>query len=288
MSISVLIIVQDEEGNLPRCLQALRWCDDIVIVDSFSTDRTREIAEAHGARVYQRQFDNFANQRNYALEQVRFRREWILHLDADEACTPELVSEMGQRIADPRYDGYRVPSKMMFHGKWLRFAGMYPTYQVRLGRHPVFRFKQVGHGQREAIDASRIGTLRSSYLHYSYRGMHEWLDRHNRYSSAETAEVLNGSGAALDLAGLASFDRTRRRRAIKGLSYWLPCRPLLRFLYVYLMRLGILEGWRGFQYAYMLAVYEAMTDLKIRESRRTGTTASSLDREGRLPTPIRS
>lgn len=263
--ISILILTNNEEQNLPRCLHALAWCDDVVVVDDYSTDNTVRIAQQYGARVYQRRFDHFAGQRNYALEQVDFKHEWILHLDADEVCTPELIQEIEQAIEDPSHDAYRIPSKMIFRGRWLRRAGMYPTYQVRLGRHPVFRFKQVGHGQREDIDPESVGTLCSPYEHHSFRGLDDWFQRHNRYSSDEAELCVKTNGAELDLAGLLSFDKTRRRRAAKALSYRLPFRPLLRFLYVYLFRLGFLEGARGFEYAYMLAIYEAMSDLKIKE-----------------------
>ena len=127
----------------------------------------RDRAESLGARVYQRAFDNFAGQRNYALDQIQFKHEWILHLDADEIVTPALQAEMLAAIGDGRYDAWRIPSKMMFFGRWLRHAGLYPSYQVRLGHRQRCRFKQVGHGQREDLAPERVGTLREPYLHYS-------------------------------------------------------------------------------------------------------------------------
>ena len=270
MCISVLLLTKNEEHNLARCLRALEWCEDVVVLDSHSDDETVRIAEEFGARVYERTFDNFAGQRNYALENIDFRHEWILHLDADEVCTPQLTAEIERAIEDPGYDAYRIPSKMIFRGKWLRRAGMYPTYQVRLGRQPVFRFKQVGHGQREAIGPERIGTLRAAYEHYSFRGLDDWFERHNRYSTDEARLCAETDESELDIVGLLSLDRTRRRRAAKAISYHLPFRPLLRFLYVYFARLGCLEGRLGLEYSRMLAVYEAMTDLKTRELQHFG------------------
>ena len=176
MPISVLILTLNEEANLPACLDALRWCDDIVVLDSHSKDRTVEIAERYGARVFSRTFDDFAQQRNYALQNIPFKNEWIFHLDADEIMTEGLRSEMEQNIQTTSYDAFRVPSKMMLFGKWLRFSGMYPSYQVRLTRYPVFKFRQVGHGQKEDMDQSRIGTLNNPYLHYSFsRGFKDWF-----------------------------------------------------------------------------------------------------------------
>ena len=134
-------------------ISALAWppCgfDDIVVLDSYSTDQTVQVAESLGARTYQRTFDNFAGQRNFAFDNIEFSNDWILHLDADEVLTDELCAEIRRVIEDPDLDAYRVPSRLMFMGRWLRYSGMYPTYQVRLGRKTVLRFAQVGHGQRE-------------------------------------------------------------------------------------------------------------------------------------------
>ena len=166
--VSILILTKDEEVNLPRCLAALDWCNDIVVIDSGSTDRSVQIAENTGCRVVKKAFTNFAEQRNYGLEKVNFRNPWVLHLDADEVMTSELCDEIGHAIKDSTLDAFRIPSKTMFMGKWLRHAGMYPVYQVRLTRLGAFRFMQVGHGQREGIGAGRIGTLNHAYIHYPF------------------------------------------------------------------------------------------------------------------------
>ena len=256
MKVSTLILTLNEEANLPRCLESLAWCDDIVVADSFSSDRTVEIARAAGARVVQRGFDSFAGQRNFALDNVNLRNEWVLHLDADEVCTESLREEIQRRTLDPQIDAYRVPSKMIFLGRWLRYAGMYPSYQVRLGRHPVFRFKQVGHGQREDIDPSRVGTLRSPYLHYSFsNGLDDWFRKHNRYSTDEAMEIVeHGANVRLDLGGLFSIrDPTRRRRALKTFANRLPFRPAWRFFRAYILKLGCLDGFPGFYIAWATA-----------------------------------
>jgi glycosyltransferase involved in cell wall biosynthesis len=268
---SVLLLTFNEELNLQRCLDGIACCDDIVVLDSYSTDRTVTIAEAAGTRVFQREFDNFAGQRNWALENVRFQHEWILHLDADEVCTSPLLAEIAACITDSRYDAYRVPSKTIFLDKWLRFAGLYPSYQVRLGRYPAFRFQQVGHGQREDINPDRIGSLKSSYFHFSFsKGLDDWFARHNRYSSDEALRIVEHGGSdAMDLAGLFDWScPTRRRRAIKAIASRLPFRPAMRFLYMYVARFGFLDGYAGYQYCRLLAIYQAMIDMKVREARR--------------------
>jgi glycosyltransferase involved in cell wall biosynthesis len=271
VAVSVLILTLNEEQNIGTCLAALRGFNDIVVLDSFSTDQTVQIANSLGARAYQREFDNFAGQRNFALENIDFSNEWILHLDADEVLTTELREEIRRAILDPNVDAYRIPSRLMFMGQWLRYSGMYPTYQVRLGRKRALRFAQVGHGQREDLDPRRVATLQQAYLHYSFsKGLGDWFERHNRYSTdeARATVVRLREGGRVDWAGLFSTAATRRRRAMKDLSMHMPFRPLLRFLYMYVLRRGFLDGRAGWTYCRMMATYEFMIVAKAREMLR--------------------
>lgn len=285
MGISVLVLTLNEEANLPICLEAVKWSNDIVVLDSFSQDETVAAAKHLGARVYQRVFDNFAGQRNFALDQIAFQHEWVLHLDADEIVTPALRVELEAAVGDGRFDAWRVPSKMMFRGRWLRYSGLYPSYQVRLGHRDRFRFKQVGHGQREDLAPERIGTLTEPYLHNSFsKGLTDWFDKHNRYASDEARESLQWvqRGDGLDWSGLVARDPTRRRRALKALAMRLPFRPSLRFLYMYFLRLGFLDGHAGLTYCRLLAIYEYMIVLKRLE------LASGAIRSGRPHVPDES
>ena len=273
VKISTLLLAKDEEANLPRCLEALRWCDDVVLVDDYSSDATATIATDFGARVAQRHFDSFASQRNWALAELGFEHGWVLHLDADEVCTPDLVAEMVSAISSDRFLAYRIPSKMMFEGHWLRHAATYPAYQVRLGRNPGLRFVQVGHGQREDLDQSVVGTLESAYLHYSFaKGLDDWFSKHNRYAAHEAqAAVEYCQRNELTVATILALGRSaERRRALRELSYRLPFRPLLRFFYMYILRLGLLDGRRGLVYCRLLAMYEYLITLKMRELRLRG------------------
>jgi glycosyltransferase involved in cell wall biosynthesis len=266
MSVSVLILAHNEEKNLPRCLGAVRWCADVVVIDDFSTDRTMEVAGSFGARVVQRAFDDFASQRNFALDNLTFRHEWVLHLDADEVVTPELRGEIEATLPGSAYDAFRVPSKMIFEGKWLKHAATYPTYQVRLGRKPALRFIQVGHGQREQLDSERIGTLREPYLHFPFsKGLEEWFEKHDRYSTEDAKEGLaRRRSGRISLRPLFSRDATHRRRALKDLSVWLPMRPTLRFLYLLVLRKGFLDGRPGLIYCHLMARYERVIVQKMR------------------------
>lgn len=267
MKTSTLILTLNEERSLPACLGSLDWCDDIVVLDSGSADRTVELARQAGARVLQRPFDDFARQRNHGLEQGDLRHDWVLHLDADERVPPELRDEIaGLADAGPE-QAFEVPSKLMFMGTWLRHAGMYPTYQARLGRRDVLRFKQVGHGQREDLPREHVGRLRCALLHDAFsKGIDDWIARHVRYAAQEAAQAAAGGDA--DWAGLvARGDPVRRRRALKALSYRLPCRPTARFLYMYLLRLGMLDGRAGLAYCRLMALYEAIVAVKLEAAR---------------------
>jgi len=270
MNISTLILAKNEEANLPRCLNALRWCDDIIVVDDYSSDGTVAVAKGFGAKIVQRHFDSFASQRNWALAEVVFRHEWVLHLDADEVTTPELVAEMAHAVNSDRFIAYRVASKMMFQGRWLRHAATFPAYQVRLGRIPGLRFVQVGHGQREDLDESVIGTLRNAYLHFSFsKGLDEWFSKHIRYASHEAqAAVEYCERDRLTPSAIFAVGRkSTRRRALRELSYRLPFRPSMRFLYMYILRLGVLDGRPGLIYCRLLATYEYLISLKMLEIR---------------------
>ena len=269
--LSVLILTFNEEARIGRCLDSVSWSDDVLVLDSFSQDQTIEIAKGRGVRVLQNRFLNFAEQRNFGLDHGGLQHDWVLHLDADEVVSAELRDELLSVIARPVKDAYRLASKMIFQGRWLRHAGLYPWYQVRLGRRDRLSFKQVGHGQRERLGPEKVGTLREPLLHYSFsKGLGDWFERHNRYSSAEAAHFCGNLGRqTLDWPGILSWDDgARRRRALKRLFSFLPCRPSLRFLYLYCFRLGFLDGRAGFTYCRLLCMYEYLIVLKVREIRR--------------------
>jgi glycosyltransferase involved in cell wall biosynthesis len=270
VGISVLILTHDEAANLPACLRSVSWCDDVVVVDSYSTDRTVEAAAQAGARVFQRRFDDFAGQRNYAIDNAEFKHEWVFHLDADERFTPELLAECRQVTAEDRCSAFMVPSKMMLGGRWLRHAATYPVYQMRLMKLGEVRFVQHGHGQREGDAVRGVGRLTEPYLHYSFsKGLGEWFERHERYASQEAQECLRElRSGAFRRADLLSRDAVARRRALKKLSARLPCRPLLKFAYMYFVRLGCLDGLAGLTYCRLQAAYERMICVKLKELKR--------------------
>lgn len=270
MGVSVLIMTLNEEKNLPACLKSVAWCDDIVVLDSFSTDRTVEIARAAGARVYQRAWDNERSQRMYGLREIPFAHAWVYTPDADEITPDDLRDEILAVAADPdRPEAlFQARYKNIFMGRWIRRSSLYPTWITRLVRPDRMRFERDVH--LRVVGEGGTGRLNSHLLHYSFnKGLSNWYDKHNKYADVE-AEIatrrLEIERAGIDK--LFSRDQRARRDAIKSLVASLPFRPTLRFLYMYVLRGGFLDGWPGYTYCRLIATYELMIVVKTAEARR--------------------
>lgn len=268
--ISVVVLTLNEQASLQRSLDSVAWCDDVLVLDSGSTDSTIEIARNAGARILVRKFDSFAGQRNFAMESGGLRHPWVLHLDADEVVPPALRDELVglARQAQPPFPVYRLPSRLIFMGKWLRHAGMYPAYQVRFGQASALRFIDHGHGQREVQPPALVGTCHAALDHYNFsKGINDWFSRHLRYARREAEQALVERDLSPPWQQLWRGDATGRRRAFKQISTRLPCRPLLRFLYVYVAKAGFLDGSAGLHYAALMGSYQHLIDLNQLELR---------------------
>ena len=263
MPVTVVVLTMNEEGSLPGCLASLDGVtDDVHVLDSGSTDGTVYVAREAGVPIHVNPFRGFGTQRNWAIDHIPHDHKWVFHLDADERFTPELADELRALLdSDPAEAGFHVPSRLMLGGRWLRYSGGFPTYQVRLFRPDRLRFRDYGHGQREVTDGM-LGFLSEPYLHDAFaKGLDEWFAKHARYARAEADRAVGEK--AVSAADLFSSDRVRRRRALKVLSYRLPGRPTLRFWETLLLRRGLLDGRAGWTYARMLAAYEAMTAVHL-------------------------
>ncbi|HEV3115478.1 MAG TPA: glycosyltransferase family 2 protein, partial [Gemmataceae bacterium] len=259
-AVSVVILTHNEEANIGDCLASAAGLDDVHVLDSGSTDRTAEIAGAAGASVHVNPFHGFGQQRNWAIDHIPARHEWQFHLDADERLTPPLVAEMSATLGmQPAVGGYLVPSKQIFAGRWLRHAGQYPGYQVRLFHKGRLRFVDHGHGQREQTDYP-LGQLKEPYLHHAFsKGLDHWFAKHAVYARQEAEQSMGlGSSANGQVGGdgsLFSADPVRRRRALKRISSRLPARYFLRLAYMLFVKGAFLDGRAGIAYAHMLATY---------------------------------
>jgi len=264
--ISVLILTLDEEVNLPNCLTSLLWCDDVVVLDSGSHDATRMIAAKWGARVVERPFDNYAAQRNFGLKGISYTHPWVLMVDADEEVPSELVGEMNQVVAscDEKTTLFRMRRKDHFLGKWIKRSSGYPTWFGRLVKPDrVLVEREIN---EEFVTDGQVGVLQNHLNHYPFnKGIASWIGKHNQYSSMEAKLIVDGGLEKPTLADFFDRDPTNRRRAIKGIVYCLPFRPLWIFLALYIVRGGFLDGRAGFTFCCLRSYYEFMISCKVRE-----------------------
>lgn len=266
--ISIVILTKNEEKDLPMALNSVVWSDDIHILDSGSTDKTLKIAKEYGVIISSNPFKSFGQQRNYALDELKLKNEWILFLDADEVVTDLFKNAMFEAIknADDNIAGYYCCWKMMLENTWLKHCDNFPKWQFRLMKKGKARFTDFGHGQKESNVKGEIKYLKEPYLHYGFsKGWSQWIDRHNRYSTQEAiARVQNKP----PFKNILSKNTSVRNPALKSWLCKLPGWPFIRFFQAYILSLGFLEGIPGFTYCINMAYYEFLIQIKIREQRK--------------------
>lgn len=268
--VSVVVLTYNEQENIARCLDSVAWSDDIVVLDSHSTDETREIAARKGARVVLRTFDGYAKQRNFALREIDYRHRWLLMLDADEVVPPELASEIAAAVkqADDSVTLYRMRRRDYFMGKWLKHSTNYRSLWFgRLMRHErVWVEREIN---EEYHTDGEIRSLRHALIHYPFnKGLDAWLDKHNRYSSMEAQLIVDGGATDWRIRELVASDPVLRRKALKGLVYSLPGRSIIMFVGRYFISGGFLDGRAGLTFCLLKSWYEFMIECKVREARR--------------------
>ena len=240
------------------------------MLDSFSTDRTEEVVRAAGGRFYQRPYDGRANNQNWAVENIDFKYPWVYYSDADEIVTPELVQEVQSVTEDESRPEvcYHLRFRNMLFGKWIKHSSLYPTWVPRLWRPDSIRWRR-GANPIALVNGPE-GRLKHHFLHYSFsKGMGPWFEKHNKYSQYEAVETVKElSRGKIDWSGLLWGDAPRRRFALKNLSFRLPWRALFKFLFLFLLRGGFLEGRAGLTYCVLQAIYEMMIVAKVEEIRR--------------------
>lgn len=271
---SVYILTYNEEVEIAGCIESVATlCDDIIVVDSYSSDRTVEIAKSYNVRIVQHVFESHGRQRTWMLQEVPTQYEWAYILEADERMTPELFAECCQATQSDEYIGYYVAERVMFMNRWIRHCTQYPRYQMRLFRKDKVWFTDYGHTEREVCNGP-TGFLKETYPHYtSGKGFNRWLDKHNRYSTDEAKETLlqleRGTVNWRNL--LFGSSEVERRRALKDLSLRLPLRPAIRFFYMYFLLGGFLDGKAGFTWCALQFFYEYLIMLKVWELRQHQT-----------------
>jgi len=275
--ISIIILTKNEEIDLPRCLASLRWCDDVHVIDSGSSDKTKEIAGSFGAHIYENSFKSFGHQRNWSLDHCDIKHAWILFLDADEVANDAFVKTAKRAVTEAPEStaGFYCCWKQIYEERWLKRCDSFPKWQFRLMRKGRARFTDFGHGQKEAEVKGTLEYLPVPYDHHGLsKGIGHWLDRHNRYATLEAAARLS---TPINWRNAFSMHGSKRNQALKPIVSRVPGWPLIRFLITYVLRLGFLEGRPGFVYCANLAYYEFLIRIKMREekSKRSSNQAVS-------------
>jgi glycosyltransferase involved in cell wall biosynthesis len=246
--LSVAIVALNEEERIRSCLESVAGADEIVVVDSGSSDKTVAIAREFTDRVLFHAWEGYGAQKNFALGLCR--GEWLLSLDADERVSEALRAEISATLAaDPPVAGFRIPRQNFFQGVWIRHGGWYPDYQLRLFRRGRGVFTATAVHESVRVDGP-VGRLQAPLIHQSYRGIEDFVARANRYSEL-AARQLAAAGRGGTLADLL-------------------LRPAWRFLSMYVLRGGFLDGGRGFTLAALYAHYVFLRAAKVRELRAAG------------------
>jgi glycosyltransferase involved in cell wall biosynthesis len=270
--VSVVVPVKNEGHQLERCLASVRWADEIVVVDSRSVDDTVAVAEQCGARVVQFvQQGLWPKKKNWALENVPFRHDWVLLLDADEVLQPSAQAEIARLVtsSDSAVRGYWINRRFQFMGRWLKHS-YYPNWNLRLFQHRHGRFERLTSEDTESGDVEvhehvvvdgATARMQAELDHYAFPTVGDFVEKHNRYSNWEAHVTLEASNAG--------GHRPQSRRArMKAWTRHLPFRPLLRFLYLYIWQRGFLDGREGYYFARLHAVYELLSVAKTFELRK--------------------
>ena len=262
-SITAIVLTLNEQHVIRRALKSVQWCNDVIVVDSGSNDLTQNLCEASGARFFvHKQPGQFliTEQRNWALLHTSISTDWVLFLDADEEISPDLASAIISILqSNPSHSAFELAPRYWFLGKWLKHTQGFPNWHPRLLRHRHARFTG---GVWESFDTSgSIGRIYTPYEHYAFaKGLDDWIDRHQRYSTWDATCIHNSSSL---------YNRTLSSSLVLRLStkLWY-LRPFGRFFQKYILNLGFLDGPKGLLFAILMTIYEFFVLIKVVQYKR--------------------
>lgn len=278
-SITLIILTFNEEKQIERCITSAREiCSDIFIIDSYSTDYTKNVSEKLGAKVYQHKWmNNHAKQFNWGLENLPIKTEWVLRLDADEYLTPELVSEIDQMIHTLNKDitGVVLKRRVYFMNRWIKHGGYYPTYLLRLWRFGSGKFEERWMDEHVKLEHGRTITFKNDFVDDNLNNLTWWTNKHNNYATREAVDLLNNKYKFLTsdlISPELSQQQDKRKRWLKENFYTsipLFLRPFLYFIYRYIFRLGFLDGKAGLIWHFLQGFwYRFLVDAKVYDIER--------------------
>ncbi len=281
--LNVIILTHQEELNLPHALRSLQGLDcEVYVVDSGSTDRTAQIAEAFGAKVVTHPFENQARQLNWALDTLPLTASWTLRLDADERLTDALAAEIARVLpgAPAEIAGYLIKRRVYFWGRWIRFGGYYPTWLLRLWRTGMARSEEMWMDEHMMVSGGSIGRLEHDLIDENHKGLTFWIDKHNRYSDREVMASMARSG---EVTRQQAGGSVARKRFLKNDVYGrapLFLRAIAYGILRYFILLGFLDGRAGFVFHFLQGFwYRVVIDAKLYERQLVGRSNNETNAE---------
>ena len=280
MNIAVIILTFNEEKHIGRCIENMQQvADDIYIIDAYSTDRTVEIATKYNAKVFQNKWVNHAHQFQWAIDNCNINAPWIMRMDADEYLEPGLIKEINTQLPDMPEDvaGIYIKRKVLFKGKWIRYGGFYPHILMRLWRNGKGHIEQRWMDEHIIVSGGRTVHFKEHMVDYNLNSIHWWVNKHNNYAVKEMVELLNIKYHFFEaderlLTSENAVGQAKRKRFIKEKVYSAlspGLRASMYFLFRYFIRLGFLDGYRGFVFHFMQGYwYRLLVDVNLQEFER--------------------
>ena len=261
MKLSAVVLTLNEEKNIQNCIKSLRQIsDDIWIVDSFSTDKTKKICISENVKFIENKFVNYAQQRNFALNLKGIQHDWIAMFDADEEIGLELALEIQNFLPKQNTDLVMIRRHDFFFNKSIKYSGGYPTWGARLFRKGRVGVKRAVNEQFQVVGETAY--LNNTFNHHPFRsGMRHWLERHVKYAQLEAMEFKRERITKSTFEDLFASGKIKRRAALKRLIYSLPLRPIIVFLSFYIFKKGFIDGRAGFYYCLLKFFYECMISM---------------------------
>ncbi len=272
LPIATIILTYNEEGNIENCLKSVfDFSDEIFVVDSFSTDRTLEIVKKYTNKVFQHEFENYGKQRNWALENLPIKNEWVLNLDADHRVTNALKESIEKSFSSglfDKYNGFMVSRKTIFMNRWIKHGGHYPSYHNVLFKRNYGRCEDTLYDQHFKVD-SNVGILHGDIEDIIGESISKFTERHNKWSTLEAEQSFSQSKSNIYIKGKLSENPIERKRYFKDLYLNSPLfiRSLIYFFYRYFLKAGFLDGKEGLIFHFLQGFwFRFLVDAKIYES----------------------
>jgi len=240
--VSAIIITKNEEANIARCIESLSWCNEIIVVDSGSTDRTKDIVLKYTDNFFEEIWQGFGKQKNIALSKAKF--DWVISLDADEYVSEELKLEIQDSLKNNQFDGFLIPRKSNYLGKFINYSGWYPDYVLRIGKRDSILFSDDFVHEKMIINGS-VSKLSSDLIHYPYKSISHHFEKINLYSELSSQKI---------------FESGRRYCWLRVFTA-----PIFAFVRAYIFKLGFLDGWRGLVISISTSISTYLKYVKTKE-----------------------